>query len=162
MYYKCIHDGNPVTHHTLQSSSLTGVRPGHLGLQLLNLFNQQRDVLQQVFVLQQQLVDSSLRLQSGRGLRVQLVPQKVDLQEMMRSEDRRGQPGSQALTRLFWNYHVDAGICVAARRLGIVGSRGSDPPLRGAWLFVSSLLYVAASTTPSLHLYTRKQRTASR
>lgn len=45
-------------------------------------------MLQQVFVLQQQLVDSSLRLQSGRGLRVQLVPQKVDLQEMMRSEDR--------------------------------------------------------------------------
>lgn len=48
-------------------------------------------MLQQVFVLQQQLVDSSLRLQSGRGLRAQLVPQKVDLQEMMRSEDGREQ-----------------------------------------------------------------------
>lgn len=66
--------------HT-QSCLLTGVRPGHLGLQLLNLFNQQGDVLQQVFVLQQQLVDSSLSLQSGRGLCAQLVPQKVDLQE---------------------------------------------------------------------------------
>lgn len=77
-------------------------------------------MLQQVFVLQQQLVDSSLRLQSGRGLRVQLVPQKVDLQEMMRSEDRRGQShSSQALTGLFWDYHVDAGICDAAWHLGI-------------------------------------------
>lgn len=116
-YRKCIHDGKPVT-HTLQSSSLTGVRPGHLGLQLLNLFNQQGDVLQQVFVLQQQLVDSSLRLQSGRGLRVQLVPQEVDLQERMWSEDRREQ-SHQALTGPFWNDRVDVGTCVAARHLGI-------------------------------------------
>lgn len=75
---------------TLQSCLLTGVGPRHLGLQLLKLFNQQGDVLQQVFVLQQKLVDSSLRLQSGRGLGAQLVPQKVDLQEMMRSGERDG------------------------------------------------------------------------
>lgn len=76
--------------HTPQSRPLTGVGPRHLGLQLLNLFNQQGDVLQQVFVLQQQLVDSSLRLQSGRGLRAQLVPQKVDLQETAGSGESDG------------------------------------------------------------------------
>ena len=70
---------------TLQQASinvlklLTAVWPRHLGLQLLDLFNQQRDVLQQVFVLQQQLVDSSLGLQPSRGLRTQLVLQQVDL-----------------------------------------------------------------------------------
>lgn len=47
-------------------------------------------MLQQVFVLQQQLVDSSLRLQSGRGLRAQLVPQKVDLQETTGSGESGG------------------------------------------------------------------------
>lgn len=61
---------------------LTGVGPRRLGFQFLDLFHQQGDVLQQVFVLQQQLVDSSLSLQSRRGLCAQLVLQKVDLQEM--------------------------------------------------------------------------------
>lgn len=58
---------------------LTGVWSRHLGLQLLDLFNQQGDVLQQVFVLQEQLVDSSLGLQPSRGLRTQLVLQQVNL-----------------------------------------------------------------------------------
>lgn len=60
---------------------LTGVWSSHFGLQILDLFNQQRDVLQQVFVLQQQLVDASLGLQPRRSLRTQLVLQQVDLQE---------------------------------------------------------------------------------
>lgn len=64
--------------------ALTGVWSGHLGLQLLDLFNQQGDVLQQVFVLQQQLVDPSLGLQSSRGLRAQLVLQQVDLHRRRR------------------------------------------------------------------------------
>lgn len=52
---------------------LTGVWCGHLGLQLLDLLDQQGDVLQQVFVLQQQLVDAGLGLQSRCGLCAQLV-----------------------------------------------------------------------------------------
>lgn len=69
---------------------LTGVGPRHLGLQFLDLFHQQGDVLQQVFVLQQQLVDSSLSLQPCRGLCAQLVLQKVDLQEMTSSGESDG------------------------------------------------------------------------
>lgn len=55
------------------SNRLTGIVSRHLGFQLLDLFNEQGDVLQQVFVLQKQLVDSSLGLQSSCGLSTQLV-----------------------------------------------------------------------------------------
>lgn len=65
--------------HYIQHNPLTWVWSRHLGLQLLDLFHQQRDVLQQVFVLQQQLMDSSLGLQPSRGLRAQLVLQQVHL-----------------------------------------------------------------------------------
>lgn len=57
----------------LVTNLLTRVWSGHLGLQVLDLFNQQRDVLQQVFVLQQQLMDAGLGLQSRCGLGAQLV-----------------------------------------------------------------------------------------
>lgn len=63
---------------------LTGAWSCNLGLELLELFNQQRDVLEQVFVLQQQLMDSGLSLQPSRGLRTQLVLQQVDLKNMRR------------------------------------------------------------------------------
>lgn len=89
-YRKCIYEGNRSHTHTLQSRLLTGVRSRHLGLQLLKLFDQQGDVLQQVFVLQQQLVDPGLGLQSGRGLRAQLVPQEVDLRETKGSGESDG------------------------------------------------------------------------
>lgn len=69
---------------SLLCDPLTGVWSRHLGLQLLDLFNQQGDVLQQVLVLQQQLVDSSLGLQPSRGLRAQLVLQQVDLHRRRR------------------------------------------------------------------------------
>lgn len=62
---------------------LTGIWSRHFGLQFLDLFNQQRDVLQQVFVLEEQLVDASLGLQPSRGLRTQLVLQEMDLQQKM-------------------------------------------------------------------------------
>lgn len=62
---------------------LTGIWSRYFGLQFLDLFNQQRDVLQQVFVLEEQLVDSSLGLQPSRGLRTQLVLQEMDLQQKM-------------------------------------------------------------------------------
>lgn len=73
---------------SLRTNPLTGIWSAHLGLQLLDLFNQQGDVLQQVFVLQQQLVDTSLGLQSGRGLGAQLVLQEVHLEE---ERERDGQ-----------------------------------------------------------------------
>lgn len=60
---------------------LTGIWSRHLVFELLDLFNQQGDVLQQVSVLQQQLMDPSLGLQPGRGLSTQLVLQQVDLQQ---------------------------------------------------------------------------------
>lgn len=62
---------------------LTGIWSRHFGLQFLDLFNQQRDVLQQVFVLEEQLVDASLGLQPSRGLCTQLVLQEMDLQQKM-------------------------------------------------------------------------------
>lgn len=60
-------------------SRLTAVASSHAGLQLLDLFHQQGDVLQQVFVLQQQLVNSGLSLQTCSGLGTQLVLQQVNL-----------------------------------------------------------------------------------
>lgn len=62
---------------------LTGIWSRHFGLQFLDLFNQQRDVLQQVFVLEEQLVDASLGLQPSCGLCTQLVLQEMDLQQKM-------------------------------------------------------------------------------
>lgn len=67
--------------HGAHVLGLTGIWSSHLGLQLLDLFNQQGDVLQQVFVLQQQLMDPSLGLQPSRGLGTQLVLQQVDLRQ---------------------------------------------------------------------------------
>lgn len=58
---------------------LTGVVPRQLQFQLLHLFDQERDVLQQVLVLEQELVHTCLRLQACRRLRSQLVLQQVDL-----------------------------------------------------------------------------------
>lgn len=52
---------------------LTRVWSGHLDLQVLDLFDQQGDVLQKVFVLQQQLMDAGLGLQPRCGLCAQLV-----------------------------------------------------------------------------------------
>lgn len=87
---------------------LTGIWSRHLGLQLLDLFNQQRDVLQQVFVLQQQLVDSSLGLQPRRGLRTQLVLQQVDLhRRRYRWTDRGGESREgeeQKLSAVYSNF----------------------------------------------------------
>ena len=61
--------------------------PAEVGLQLLDLLDQQGDVLQQVLVLQQQLVDAGLGLQPGRGLRTQLVLQQVHLDEQEQEEE---------------------------------------------------------------------------
>lgn len=58
---------------------LTCVVPRQLQLQLLHLFDQERDVLQQVLVLEQELVHACLGLQPCRCLRGQLVLQQVDL-----------------------------------------------------------------------------------
>lgn len=58
---------------------LTGVVPRQLQLQLLHLFDQEGDVLQQVLVLEQELVHASLGLQPRRRLRGQLVLQQMDL-----------------------------------------------------------------------------------
>lgn len=44
-------------------------------------------MLQQVFVLQQQLVDSSLGFQPSRGLGTQLVLQEVDLHQKDRERE---------------------------------------------------------------------------
>lgn len=66
-----------------KSNALTQVWSRNLGLQLLDLFNQQGDVLQQIFVLQQQLMNPSLSLQTSRGLGTQLVLQEVDLHRRM-------------------------------------------------------------------------------
>lgn len=80
---------------------LTGVWSRHLGLQLLDLFNQQRDVLQQVFVLQQQLVYSSLGLQPRRGLCTQLVLQQVDLHRRRRKQGGRGTEAQRSVFKHF-------------------------------------------------------------
>lgn len=58
---------------------LTSVVPRQLQLQLLHLFDQERDVLQQVLVLEQELVHACLGLQPCRCLCSQLVLQQVDL-----------------------------------------------------------------------------------
>lgn len=50
-----------------------------LGLQLLQLADQQGQVLQQVPVLQQQLVDAGLSLHAGRTLRRHLILQQLHL-----------------------------------------------------------------------------------
>lgn len=84
-------------------------------------------MLQQVFVLQQQLVDSSLSLQSGRGLCAQLVPQKVDLQEtrgganvwvkITQTQTHTHTHGSQAFTRLMLVhvYYVKSNITMSLK-----------------------------------------------
>jgi len=66
------------------AGALTGGVPRQLQLQLLHLFDQERDVLQQVLVLEQELVHASLGLQPCCRLRGELVLQQVDLC------DRRG------------------------------------------------------------------------
>lgn len=53
--------------------------PGGVGLQLLQLADQQGQVLQQVPVLQQQLVDAGLSLHAGRALRRHLILQQLHL-----------------------------------------------------------------------------------
>lgn len=63
------------------AGALTGGVPCQLQLQLLHLLDQERDVLQQVLVLEQELVHASLGLQPCRRLRGQLVLQQVDLRD---------------------------------------------------------------------------------
>lgn len=59
---------------------LTGILSRELQLQLLHLLDQQRDVLQQVLVLQQELVHAGLCLQPRSRFGSQLVLQQVNLQ----------------------------------------------------------------------------------
>ena len=67
--------------------ALTAVGSCEVGLQLLDLLDQQGDVLQQVLVLEQQLVDPGLGLQPRRGLCTQLIFQQVNLDKQDEEEE---------------------------------------------------------------------------
>lgn len=67
-----------------------------LGLQLLQLADQQGQMLQQVPVLQQQLVDAGLSLHAGRALRRHLILQQLHLKP-------RQEEGFQPHWQLFQN-----------------------------------------------------------
>lgn len=80
---------------------LTGVLSRQLQLQLLHLLDQQRDVLEHVFVLQQELVYSCLGLQPRRSLGSQLILQQVNLERRggRETERRRDREERGALIR---------------------------------------------------------------
>lgn len=74
---------------------LTGAEaPAGFDLQLLDLFDQQGDVLQEVRVLLQQPLNSELGVVPSVGLHRQLLPENVDLGKP-HTKDKDGKTGIQ-------------------------------------------------------------------